>query len=314
MRDKATKPREDQLLPLKPVVFHVLLSLADGERHGYGIVQDIAQRSAARMRLEPGNLYRSLKSMLEDGLIEESERRPASDLGDERRRYYRVTRLGAGRGRRGRTAPGARGPGAGAVEKPGSRMSGNGLYSRLLALYPRAFRRRFGQDMAELFRDLRRHEAQERGGRGVARLWLRTVFGLLLHAPVEHGSELLRRLRGEQSPTERAAALAASRKSGETMRGLGQDVRFAVRTVGQAAGFHRRCADHAGAWHRSETALFSVVDAALLRPLPFPDPQRLVWVYETDANGHRDGVSPPTWRICAAAASSTESPASPRKA
>ena len=94
MRDKATKPREDQLLPLKPVVFHVLLSLADGERHGYGIVQDIAQRSAARMRLEPGNLYRSLKSMLEDGLIEESERRPASDLGDERRRYYRITRLG----------------------------------------------------------------------------------------------------------------------------------------------------------------------------------------------------------------------------
>jgi DNA-binding PadR family transcriptional regulator len=84
----------EALLPLKPVVFQVLLSLAAGERHGYGIVQDIARRGAARLRLEPGNLYRSLKSMLEQGLIEESERRPAADLGDERRRYYRITRLG----------------------------------------------------------------------------------------------------------------------------------------------------------------------------------------------------------------------------
>jgi DNA-binding PadR family transcriptional regulator len=84
----------DALLPLKPVVFQVLLSLADGERHGYAIVQDISARTAARMRLEPGNLYRSLKWMLDQGLIEESARRPAADLDDERRRYYRITRLG----------------------------------------------------------------------------------------------------------------------------------------------------------------------------------------------------------------------------
>ena len=94
MRPKEIDRQVGTLLPLKPVVLQVLLSLADGERHGYGIVQDILQRSAARMRLEPGNLYRSLKSMLEAGLIEESERRPASDLDDERRRYYRITRLG----------------------------------------------------------------------------------------------------------------------------------------------------------------------------------------------------------------------------
>ena len=70
-----TPPRKtapEALLPLKPVVFQVLLALADGERHGYAIVQDIAQRTSARMRLEPGNLYRSLKWMLEGGLIEES--------------------------------------------------------------------------------------------------------------------------------------------------------------------------------------------------------------------------------------------------
>jgi DNA-binding PadR family transcriptional regulator len=82
------------LLPLRPVVFQVLLSLADGERHGYAIVQDIAERSAARMRLEPGNLYRSLKFMLDEGLIDESDRRPVPGKDDERRRYYRLTKFG----------------------------------------------------------------------------------------------------------------------------------------------------------------------------------------------------------------------------
>jgi len=91
-------PREsvdiDRYLPLKPVAFQVLLSLSESERHGYGITQDIAARTSAKMRLEPGNLYRSLKTMLDDRLIEESERRPAPDLDDERRRYYRITPLG----------------------------------------------------------------------------------------------------------------------------------------------------------------------------------------------------------------------------
>ncbi|HEX5215787.1 MAG TPA: PadR family transcriptional regulator [Vicinamibacterales bacterium] len=87
-------PDVDQFLPLKPVAFQVLLCLAESERHGYGITQDIAARTSAKMRLEPGNLYRSLKTMLDDRLIEESERRPAPDLDDERRRYYRITPLG----------------------------------------------------------------------------------------------------------------------------------------------------------------------------------------------------------------------------
>jgi DNA-binding PadR family transcriptional regulator len=88
------RPDVDRLLPVRPVAFQILLSLADGERHGYGITQDIAGRTSARMRIEPGNLYRSLRTMLDDGLIEESERRPAPDLDDERRRYYRITPLG----------------------------------------------------------------------------------------------------------------------------------------------------------------------------------------------------------------------------
>jgi DNA-binding PadR family transcriptional regulator len=89
-------PRVDieSFLPLKPVVFQILLSLADGERHGYAITQDIAGRTSAKMRIEPGNLYRALRTMLDDRLIEESERRPAPDLDDERRRYYRITPTG----------------------------------------------------------------------------------------------------------------------------------------------------------------------------------------------------------------------------
>jgi|SRR5687767_812872 len=84
----------DDFLPLKPVVFQVLLSLADADRHGYGIVQDIATRTAARMQLKAGNLYGSLREMLEAGLIVEAGTRPAADLDDERRRYYRITPFG----------------------------------------------------------------------------------------------------------------------------------------------------------------------------------------------------------------------------
>jgi DNA-binding PadR family transcriptional regulator len=94
MPPSRTSTGVDRLLPLKPVIFQILLSLADGERHGYGITQDIAARTAARMRIEPGNLYRSLRTLLDDGVIEESERRPAPDLDDERRRYYRITPFG----------------------------------------------------------------------------------------------------------------------------------------------------------------------------------------------------------------------------
>ncbi len=84
----------DRLLPLRPVALQILLTLAEGERHGYGITQDIAGRTSAKMRLEPGNLYRSLRALLDDRLIEESDRRPAPDLDDERRRYYKITTLG----------------------------------------------------------------------------------------------------------------------------------------------------------------------------------------------------------------------------
>ena len=84
----------EELLPLTPAVFHILLALADGERHGYGVIKEVDARTEGRVRLGPGTLYGSIKRMLEEGLIEESGERPDPELDDERRRYYRLTKFG----------------------------------------------------------------------------------------------------------------------------------------------------------------------------------------------------------------------------
>src|ERR1041384_4795542 len=89
---KSRSPQE--LLPLTPPVFHILLALADEERHGYGIMQDVARQTNDALQLGPGTLYGCLKRMLAAGLIEESDERPDPALDDERRRYYRMTPLG----------------------------------------------------------------------------------------------------------------------------------------------------------------------------------------------------------------------------
>ena len=83
----------DRFLPLRPVEFHVLLSLAAGERHGYGIIQDAEARGETSVP-DVGTLYRALRRMEDQGLIGAAERRQAPDAGDERRRYYRITPLG----------------------------------------------------------------------------------------------------------------------------------------------------------------------------------------------------------------------------
>ncbi len=88
-----SRPPRD-FLPLKPLDLQLLLSLADQERHGYGLVQDIAERTDGLVALEPGNLYRVIKRLLADGLVAETDRRIVPELDDERRRYYRITPLG----------------------------------------------------------------------------------------------------------------------------------------------------------------------------------------------------------------------------
>src|SRR5262245_25677509 len=83
----------DKRLPLRRVEFHILLSLASGERHGYGIIQDIESRGETSVP-DVGTMYRALARMVDAGLIEAAARRPAPDSGDERRNYYRITSAG----------------------------------------------------------------------------------------------------------------------------------------------------------------------------------------------------------------------------
>ena len=82
------------LLPLPSATFHILLALADEDRHGYAIIQDVAARTGGELKLSAGTLYRSIQRMLEQGLITETQTRPAPENDDERRRYYRISKFG----------------------------------------------------------------------------------------------------------------------------------------------------------------------------------------------------------------------------
>src|SRR5271168_1856135 len=86
--------KPEAFLPLKTNWFHILLSLVGEDQHGYGIMQEVLGRTGGKVRLWPATLYGSLKRLIEEGLIEESGDRPAEELDDARRRYYRLTRLG----------------------------------------------------------------------------------------------------------------------------------------------------------------------------------------------------------------------------
>lgn len=95
----ATVPQDDPLeiaalLPLPPAALHILLALADEDRHGYAILQEVAARTDGAVRMSAGTLYRSIQRMVEQGLIEECDARPAPADDDERRRYYRITPFG----------------------------------------------------------------------------------------------------------------------------------------------------------------------------------------------------------------------------
>jgi len=84
----------ETLLPLRPSVFHILLALSDGDLHGYGIMQEVAEHTGGQLKLGPGTLYGAIKRLLSDRLIIETDERPDPQLDDERRRYYRLTDFG----------------------------------------------------------------------------------------------------------------------------------------------------------------------------------------------------------------------------
>ena len=84
----------ESLLPLPAATFHILLAVADEDRHGYAIIQEVAARTEGEVRLSAGTLYRSIQRMVEQDLISESAARPAPELDDERRRYFGITAFG----------------------------------------------------------------------------------------------------------------------------------------------------------------------------------------------------------------------------
>ena len=87
-------PTPASLLPLPPATFHILMAVADEDRHGYAIIQEIASRTGGELHLSAGTLYRSIQRMIDQDLIVEVHERPAPELDDERRRYYRITEFG----------------------------------------------------------------------------------------------------------------------------------------------------------------------------------------------------------------------------
>jgi DNA-binding PadR family transcriptional regulator len=88
------EPAPESFLPLPRDTFQILVSLADRERHGYSVMQDVAERTDGALRLSPSSLYAAIKRLLSQGLIEELQERPDPEHDDERRRYYRLTRMG----------------------------------------------------------------------------------------------------------------------------------------------------------------------------------------------------------------------------
>lgn len=91
---KRKKQDVDDLLPLKPALYLILLALTDGDRHGYGLKKEIVRRTDGKVKLGAGTLYRSIRQLVDLQLIEESDKRPDPALDDERRNYFRLTRLG----------------------------------------------------------------------------------------------------------------------------------------------------------------------------------------------------------------------------
>jgi DNA-binding PadR family transcriptional regulator len=92
MNEKSPQP--ESFLPLPPATFHILMAVADENRHGYAIIHDVEARTGGALRLSAGTLYRSIQRMLEQGLLVETQERPAPEWDDERRRYYRITPFG----------------------------------------------------------------------------------------------------------------------------------------------------------------------------------------------------------------------------
>lgn len=249
------------LSPLPNAVFHILIALADRERHGYSIMQDVSERTGGKVRLSAGTLYSSIHRMLEQGLVEELRDSPDPASSDERRRYYRITK----RGRQVALAEAQRlsellnqARATGLIPKRLS-MGAIGLYRALLRCYPASFRQEYGSEMLAAFAAQVR-EARQQGGRWVAAfIELQTIVDLLLTAAKEHYH--VTRL----------------------------DMRYAIRTLVSQPGFTIVAVLSLALGIGANIAIFSLLNSVLLGSLPVEDPKSLIMLTNPESSGFGNG-------------------------
>ena len=286
-------PDARRFLPLTPAVFHVLLALAEGDRHGYGIIQDVAEATGGEVTLRTGTLYTILKRLLEERLIEESGRRPRANQDDERRRYYGLTpprarrRPGRGAaaradGHAGALAPDAAAPGA--RRRPMTR-----LFALLLRLVRRDLDVETRHEMTLTF-DRVLAAARRRGRLAALAAFLAETADLAV-ASFRRDPLSPPRCRRESNPPSEVSACC-----------------LLFRTGGPPCGAPprnpatRSWSSSSSRWGlQINTVIFSVADAAMFRGLPYPSGSRLVEIFNDDPVGRfsSPGLLPETvseWR------------------
>ena len=264
-------PDVERELPLTPATLHVLLSLADGGKHGYAIIQEVSERTSGEVQLGAGTLYALVKRLLAGGLVDESDDRPDPSQDDERRRYYRLTpfgrdvAIGGGAQARRRRASGTRGA---AVRARGrakdivtDRPRSNRRFRVLAALFPGPVREAHGRELQQVWQA--QHRAAGAATRARARFWFGAIADVLRGAPLQHVEEFR------------------------------HDLRYALRALRRTPGFATAAVLTLALGIGATSAVFMVIDAVLLRPLPYRDPSSVALVWAVGKTGERTWLSWP---------------------
>ena len=287
--------------PLTPAVFHILLALADGPLHGYGIMQSV--KETADLEMGPGTIYGSIQRMEEATLVREVAAGEVAENSDARRRYYDLT----DEGRAALTAESER-------RRPHRRDRARQeahprwrldtvnelLYRILLLTYPPGFRRKFGAAMAADFGECRRDMAARRRLGGL-QAWRIAIKDLFASAPRERWAAWRRRGDGRRgsgnASLREPSSSGRGNRTGEQGRfeEIHADLRFGARTLRRQPGFTVVAILTLGIGIGAATAIFSVIDAVVLQPLPFREPERLVRWWETTPSGGDFSTSQPNF-------------------